>query len=128
MSATDRIRTLADSGTPGPWELSKPSGDPWIEQVGPVGNTVLEPERVDCMSYCYGGSSRYNLSDADAAKIVAAVNMLPAVAALVEAVEADHEEHLCEFEGHVCSGCGNTWPCPTARALADLAAALGGES
>ena len=63
------------------------------------------------MSYCYGGSSRYNLSDADAAKIVAAVNMLPAVAALVEAVEADHEEHLCEF----------------ARALADLTAALGGE-
>lgn len=81
-------RDLAATGTPGAWELSKPaSGDPWIEQVGLTGNAVLEHEQVDCMSYCYGGSSRYNLSDADALKIVRAVNALPAIADLLDAID-----------------------------------------
>ena len=120
-------RDLAATGTPGPWELSKPSGDPWIEQTGLTGGTVLEPERVDCMAYCYGGSSRYNLSDDDAAKIVAAVNALPLVADLLDALQ-EEDEHRVECAA--CVGCtpGNTLWIVAMVAREQLTAALRGES
>lgn len=76
MSAADQIRALVDSGTPGPWHRNRD----WID-AGEY-DEVLAPAPVDCMAYCYGGSSRIELSDADAAKIVAFVNARPTLCRL----------------------------------------------
>ena len=80
MTTADQIRALADTGTPADrWRIQQGhNGSNWID-AGEY-DEVLQPAPVDCMAYCYGGTSQIELSDADAAKIVAAVNALPALA------------------------------------------------
>jgi|JI10StandDraft_1071094.scaffolds.fasta_scaffold921141_2 hypothetical protein len=78
-------RELADSGTPGPWRITQRDTGNWID-AGEY-DEVLAPEQVECMAYCYGGSSAIEMSDTDAAKIVRAVNALPAIADLLDAIE-----------------------------------------
>lgn len=78
---------LAATGTPGPWRLSLgASGTNWID-AGDY-DEVLAPAPAECMAYCYGGSSRIDLSDADAAKIVTTVNALEPLGDLLDATDA----------------------------------------
>ena len=99
MSAADQIRALVDSGTPGPWHRNRD----WID-AGEY-DEVLAPAPVDCMAYCYGGSSRIELSDADAAKIVAFVNAGPALADLIEAIDEHRRHRRPHGIGITCDGC-----------------------
>lgn len=64
-----------------------------------------------------------DITHPDAHKIIAAVNALPALADLVEAVTLRHWPQ----DGRDCAECGDEWPCPTATALDALAVALGVE-
>lgn len=78
MSAeSNAVRALADSGTPGPWAQDN-SVWAWI-----IGADEAVVARLPL--------------DADATKIVAAVNALPKVADLIEAVDARRAElaQLC---------------------------------
>ena len=78
MSA-DRIRALADSGTPGPWQAGHHL----------VLRTEVVPEIIASATQL-GGPIDQTRNEADAAKIVAAVNALPKVAALVAVIERAH--------------------------------------
>lgn len=108
MSA-DQIRALADSGTPGPWSTDLYCSGTAIrdDQTGDVAVPIIK--------------------DADAAKIVAAVNALPKVADLIEATE----DHIASwaYTGagwvQVCSACKRSFPCRVAHARDALTAALG---
>jgi hypothetical protein len=77
VDALDAARAAA---TPGPWSIDAKG---WID-AGDYA-TVIGPADVDCMSYCYGGTSRIEGDNlpADAALIVAAVNALPELLAEV---------------------------------------------
>lgn len=104
MSAADAVRALADSGTPGPWTST------WQAYDLPMLRSVTEDVWV--------GELRVA---ADAAKIAAAVNALPKVADLIEAVAT----HRCRQRINACVICDFPWPCPTATARDALAEALG---
>mgnify|MGYP000866548332 CR=1 FL=1 len=67
MTAADQIRALADTGTPGPWTVTSDG----------IGVYPVE-----------GEWTREN-DVADAAKIVAAVNALPALADLIHALDRE---------------------------------------
>ena len=67
MNSEDRaaIRARLAAATPGPWRIARSRGGvPWID-AGEY-DEVLAPADVDCMAYCYGGTSRIEMSDADA--------------------------------------------------------------
>ena len=121
MTAADQIRALADTGTTADrWRVRQGrNGSNWID-AGEY-DEVLQPAPVDCMAYCYGGSSQIELSDGDAAKIVAAVNALPALADLIDAVGT----HRKRARLTACAVCDFPWPCPTTAARDALVAALG---
>jgi hypothetical protein len=121
MTAADQIRALADTGTPADrWRIRQGrGGSNWIE-AGEY-DEVLQPAPVTCMAYCYGGSSQIELSDEDAAKIVAAVNALPALADLIDAVGT----HRKRARLTACAVCDFPWPCPTTAARDALVEALG---
>lgn len=109
-------RALADAATAPPWKPWK-SGTPWIEGGENGYDDVLAPDYVACMSHCYGGSSRVEISDADHAFIIASRTTVPALLAAVEAVVARH--HLTP--GGVCAWCESLYPypCPDVRDLTD---------
>lgn len=104
-----RIRTLAESGTPGPWQLAATGYGPSVDD--PYGGMIFVES--------YGVTWTPNRHDAGI--VVAAVNALPALADLVEAVTLRHWPQ----DGRDCAECGDEWPCPTATALDALAVALG---
>lgn len=108
MSDIDLIRALAATGTPaGRWRVSKGrDGSNWID-AGEY-DEVIRPAPVDCMAYCYGGSSQIELTDDDAAKIVAAVNALPALADLIDAVDALPTVTMSNFHDRACGDPGCT--------------------
>lgn len=107
-----RIRALAETGTPGPWFAT-------VDPIDPDDAVISTQAHYIGASPDDGVRASYDRRDA--AKIVAAVNALPALADLVEAVESRHWlQH-----GRDCAECGDEWPCPTATALDALAVALG---
>lgn len=120
MTAADQIRALADTGTPADrWRVRQGrNGSNWID-AGEY-DEVLQPAPADCMAYCYGGSSQIELSDEDAAKIVAAVNALPRIADLIGVVDDEHRQF-----SESCVMCGGLWPCDYAAARDALVDALG---
>ena len=82
----DELREALANATPGPWRVTSKG---WID-AGDY-DVVTEPGDVDCMPYCYGGTSTIagdNLA-ADAALIVAAVNALPSLLSLVREQASD---------------------------------------
>lgn len=83
MSA-DPIVALADSGTPGPWraEPDTAAGRVWVQAGRHNHESDLEP------LFSVRTANDYATRAADARKIVAAVNALPKVAALVAAIDA----------------------------------------
>lgn len=109
------IRALAETGTPWPWIVNPLStaeivADPFDSESGEA-DDVAEVTALDGWQE-------------DAAKIVAAVNALPALADLVEAVQP---HHFTDDDGEpvLCVECFVLWPCSTTRALDALATALG---
>lgn len=82
----DLIATRAATATPGPWRVERG----WVT-AGPEGyDDVLCPGHVDCMAYCYGGTSTLegdNLA-ADLAFIVAARDDIPALVAEIRRLRA----------------------------------------
>lgn len=75
MSA--ELRALAEAATPGPWAWCGGNG---LEGGEHLGDDVIY-SRVECISYCYGGSARLDISDADRA-FIAAANPVAVVALL----------------------------------------------
>ena len=141
MPDLTELRRLLEGGTPRPWERVSAGevsgGDRLLDDVISAGP-------VSCMSYCYGGSSAVEMTDADSALIVAAVNALPALVAAAEALDrmrALHVPILVERGStrqmvQVCEACfevghelypdaqwndaypdATGWPCPTIRAI-----------
>lgn len=82
-ASLDRIRALHAGITPGPWKANKDGtidGDNYAE--------VICRGQVECMSYCYGGTSVIegdNL-EADAAFIAAAPSIVAQLLARIDAV------------------------------------------
>ncbi len=74
MSDRNPARELADSGTPGPWQVGEIVPGVFAEHIPAY--TDIEP--------CIAGG----IDPTDAAKIVRAVNALPAIADLLDAIEA----------------------------------------
>ena len=107
MSAADRIRALYDSGTPGPWRQSRIMGRGVL--IRECRDDLLLADATD---------------EADAAKIVAAVNALPQVADLRKC----HEGHHFEGDTPFCAGCAEPWPCAEERVWMPVLAALGVDS
>ena len=99
MTAADQIRALADTGTPGPWYFNVPA---------------------------HHGDTAIGRRAEDAAKIVAAVNALPALADLIDAL-SHHTALLGEADFPICLACEGIveFPCPTAAARDALVEALG---
>lgn len=86
----DALRALEAAATPGPWRSDVRDGERLVGIDGPNYAEVLLPGRVDCMAYCYGGSSRIegdNL-EADAAFIAAARNALVPLLDEIESLRA----------------------------------------
>lgn len=96
MTAADQIRALADTGTPGPWD---------VDYLPPFGGAIIdhvqEQEPYRSVAYDIGNG-------ADAAKIVAAVNALPKV--------ADYDEAVMAYLNHQ-TVCGVGSSCPELVAL-----------
>ncbi|MGC4151522.1 MAG: hypothetical protein QM628_00390 [Propionicimonas sp.] len=69
------IRALADAATPGDWTVDAPTRGLITIETGRA--EVIAPDSVHCMAYCYGGSSSYTLSAADAAFIAVSRTAVP---------------------------------------------------
>lgn len=85
MIDLDKLQALCDAATPPPWTVHKCGID------GPVGlDEVISPGDVECMAYCYGGSStvRGDRLAEDLQFIAAARTALPELIARVRELEA----------------------------------------
>ena len=124
MTAPDEflapIRERLATATPGPWKANE---DGTID--GSNYDEVICKGQVDCMSYCYGGSSVIegdNLK-ADAEFIAHSPETQARLLAALDGVLALHsvDTHECEcgeVHGPFCSECvGESWPCPTVAAV-----------
>lgn len=76
--------------TEGPWEWSGDDID------GPDYAIVLE-RRVDCGTYCQGGTARLEISDADRRLIAAAPDLLAALERIVALGASDPERFRAEI-------------------------------
>lgn len=114
MTDITAARALADAATPGPWEVCRRDGEVrWITQRDGFDDPIF-PGPVQCMAYCYGGTSTLEIEDADAELITAARTLVPelcdeverlrAVVARVEALARDWpcSDETCDGE---CTGC-----------------------
>lgn len=113
MTAADQIRALADTGTPGPWKFQQ------------------HPSRRDSTVLLGGDSlgvgtfvAHYLKGEADAAKIVAAVNALPEVADYDDAVMAYFQHQTECTSGPSCPTLAAKWVAVTTH-RARLYKALG---
>lgn len=112
------IEALEQAATPGPWQANK---DGTIDADGRA--EVLCRGEVDCMSYCYGGTSVIegdNL-EADTAFIAASREAVPFLLALVrdQAAKLAAVEEVAErYKGIALSGTPGTMETRTAAALA----------
>ena len=87
----DRLEGLHAAATPGPWKPSEYGSANEIDSDGTA--SVLEGGPVNCMAYCYGGSSVVEFSEEDHAVTIAARNALPTLLAELRkhrVVEAVH--------------------------------------
>lgn len=90
MNSDDEIRALCDAATPGPWRRE---GD-WID-AGEY-DQVIAPDRVECMSHCYGGSSRIDVEAADLEFIAAARSLVPELLDRAVRAEAERDAALAK--------------------------------
>lgn len=86
---TDRInvaelRRLLGAATPGPWGTV---GEQSICGDENGFAEVVGPGPVDCMAYCYGGSSQLEWGENDRALIVALRNAAPALLRVLDAAQ-----------------------------------------
>ena len=101
----DRLRQLTEArekATGGPWSVAKSGGIDAGEY-----DTVIGRGPVDCMSYCYGGSSTIEGDNlpADAAAIVAEHNAVPwLVAALIAVLDLADELESYTIDRHPAPG------------------------
>lgn len=70
------LRELAEKATPGPWKHESGQID------GPNYAEVVAPGRVECMAYCYGGSSTIEWERDVDAEFIAAANPETVIALL----------------------------------------------
>lgn len=102
--AATKLREAAEAATPGPWRSGK-SGDIDAGQF----DTVIGRGPVECMAYCYGGSSTIEGDRLDEDRAYIALMAPPvalALADLLEEVAAWREEGLGLIpEGNV----GDAW-------------------
>jgi hypothetical protein len=110
----DQLDQLRAAATKGAWHIAKSGAIDAGEY-----DTVLTGGPVECMAYCYGGSSTVEVEDADAALIVAAVNALPQLTAALRAVEALAETWHQRGQRYAQAGMG-----PVAHDLTTRAAAI----
>ena len=96
MDRLTQIEERLANATPGPWEAdagevsqhwSRPQ--PWLTVVG---------REVDCMSHCYGGSTKGIEREPDAALIAHAPTDLAALVAFARRVEAVLDDHVSTNE------------------------------
>ena len=111
-------RDLANTGTPGPWTAHQGDleGGTMLDYVATllrnrddgtstgrlyltIGRNDIDPENGDTVVPALTGDGPN--AEANAVKLVRAVNALPAIADLLDMLDG-HEEHCCEFEGHIC--------------------------
>ena len=99
---TGDLRALSEAATPGPWTVSKRGIEAGYDDVLCGGD-------VECMSYCYGGSSTIagDRIDADLALIAAMRNALPdlldaadRVAELERRIGKLADEWACDLPDH----------------------------
>lgn len=115
-SLLERLRSLSEQATPRPWtQGTDTTPDGWTD-IGPV---ILADDVVLFDASPVDGA--IVLRDEDAALIVAAVNALPRLLAVVEAAAT---VHYPLDEGHHVCACRNedncNEPCPELAALAAL--------
>lgn len=96
------MRQLWEQATKTPWRRE---GD-WVQGGDKFYDEVITPAPVECMAYCYGGSSRIDLDDADAVLLLSAVNGLPALIEHAKAVRARHRKE--PGSAGKCSTCRNS--------------------
>lgn len=121
------LREQLAKASPLPWRLERTDPNPQIS-AGEMGyGDVIEMATVECMAYCYGGSSRVEISDADLALIVSAVNSRQAVLDDIERRLGIHELLLGQPDGPVCLPEGVPWPCLEYEAAEELLHALAGD-
>ncbi len=91
--AASEMRRRAEAATPGPWHVPRRG---FGIDAGEF-DTVIGPGRVDCMAYCYGGSSTIDGDrlDADQAHIA---SWHPAVAFKVARVLQSIAEHIASHD------------------------------
>lgn len=88
----DRIEALAEAATKGPWKVAERRDGSvcGIDQEDGY-DDVVAPGRVECMAYCYGGTSVVEATDADWAFIAASRSAVPALVAEVRRLHAEIE-------------------------------------
>lgn len=135
MSELYAIRARLAAATPGPWVAGKGGtidGANYAE--------VICKGQVDCMSYCYGGSSTIDGDNlkADTDFIANAPTDMARLLAAVETVTGLHRSSPAEFfdmdygehvSGACCLTCSDSivssdglvvqWPCPTVKAITE---------
>jgi hypothetical protein len=118
MSAADKIRELAASGTQGKWQTD----GPWWRQSDPPDSHSLisaTPGRKGVLGPLEHRAADCGVVESDVLKAVVAVNALPAVADLIGDLST-HSQLAAR-----CYECDRAWPCPTAVARDALIEALG---
>lgn len=108
-------RDLAATGTPGPWAVVDNMGEPW--------DTPICAGNGDYLGCSPDDGVRAGFDDADAAKIVRAVNALGPLGDLLDATRT----HRKRARLNACVVCDFPWPCPTSFARDAVEAALRGE-
>lgn len=87
------IRERAEKSTPGPWVRR----GQWIVGGDKGWDEVLAPDDVECGLYCYGGTSRIELSEEDADFIAHAREDIPALLTHIDELEAELSRVLSEM-------------------------------
>jgi hypothetical protein len=85
----EAIEARCEAATPGPWEWSERRQ--WL--TGPDYADVIEPDDVDCGSWCQGGSSkiRWDRPEADADFIAHARSDIPALLTALSESQRENE-------------------------------------
>ena len=113
------LRAAHNAAAPPPWRVvNERNGDVHAIEAPDTYDDVILPGRVECMAYCYGGTSTIegDRLPEDAALIVEARNALPA---LLDTIDAILDLHRPRKPDNLCRGCFTYHPCATVRAVTD---------
>lgn len=110
-AAAEKLKRLASDATPGPWEADYFD----ISQHWRIGYDEVTSDEVDCMAYCYGGSSK-GLRRTEDANYIATMN--PAVGLALAEVLAAEGARLTALRDAGMSFFARTNPNPHLLALA----------